>query len=172
MNTVEIVPIREEYAEGFNRVLGVVARERRYLSFLDAPSIESTRAFIRDNINSGFPQVVALSDDEVVGWCDVTRKARPVHSHVGILGMGLLPAFRGQGLGIKLIERALTAAKEFGFHRVELSVRADNLNAIALYKKAGFEPEGRLRNGVYVDNVHCDLMLMGILLQSAEGNLS
>ncbi|WP_375786713.1 GNAT family N-acetyltransferase [Bradyrhizobium sp. Pha-3] len=164
MSTVEIVPIREEHAGGFHRTLDIVARERRHLSFLEAPPIDATRAFIRDNIENGFPQLVALADDEVVGWCDVRPKARPIHAHVGVLGMGLLPAFRGQGLGLRLIERALAASKRFGFHRVELTVRAENANAVALYRKVGFELEGRLRDDVCVDGVYGDLLVMGILL--------
>ncbi|MBR0894141.1 GNAT family N-acetyltransferase [Bradyrhizobium tropiciagri] len=164
MNTVEIVPIREEHAEGFHRALDTVARERRYLSFLEAPPAEATRAFIRDNIDHGFPQFVALRDNEVVGWCDVRPKARPIHAHVGILGMGLLLAFRGQGLGLRLIQQALAASRQFGFHRVELTVRVENANAVALYRKVGFEFEGRLRDDVCVDGVYGDLLVMGVLL--------
>ncbi|MGY4475961.1 N-acetyltransferase family protein [Bradyrhizobium sp. USDA 3364] len=165
MSTVDIVPIREEHAEGFHRTLDVVARERRYLSFLEAPPIEMTRAFVRDNIDNGFPQLVALANGEVVGWCDVRRKARPIHAHVGVLGMGLLPAFRGQGLGLRLIQQALAASKRFGFRRVELTVRAENANAVALYRKAGFELEGHLRDDVCVDGVYSDLLVMGVLLE-------
>ncbi|WP_076867052.1 GNAT family N-acetyltransferase [Bradyrhizobium mercantei] len=164
MSTVDIVPIREEHAEGFHRTLDIVARERRYLSFLEAPPIEMTRAFVRDNIDRGFPQLVALGDGEVVGWCDVRPKARPIHAHVGVLGMGLLPAFRGQGLGLKLIRQALAASKQFGFRRVELTVRVENANAVALYRKVGFELEGRLRDDVCVDGVYGDLLVMGVLL--------
>ena len=34
-----IKAIREEYAEGFNAAVGAVAREKRYLAFLDRPSL-------------------------------------------------------------------------------------------------------------------------------------
>ena len=47
-------------------------------------------------------------------WCDVTPKSRPVYAHCGVLGMGLLPRFRSQGLGTKLITRTLKAARSFG----------------------------------------------------------
>ena len=165
MDTVEIVPIREEHTEGFHRTLDFVARERRYLSFLEAPPLESVRAFVRENIDNGFPQLVALAEGEVVGWCDVRRKARPIHAHVGILGMGLLPAYRGRGLGLTLIQRTLAAARQSGFHRVELTVRPENANAAALYRKVGFELEGRLRDDVQIDGVYSDLLVMGMLLK-------
>ncbi len=43
------------------------ARERRYLSFLEAPPIELTRAFVLNNIKCGYPQYVAVMAGEVVG---------------------------------------------------------------------------------------------------------
>jgi ribosomal protein S18 acetylase RimI-like enzyme len=60
-----------------------------------------------------------------------------------LLGTGLLPQFRGAGLGRRLILRRLDAARALGLTRVELSVRADNANAIALYRKIGFVEEAQ-----------------------------
>ncbi len=161
---VDIVPIEENHIDGFHRTLDIVARERRYLSFLEGPPIETTRAFVRDNIKRGYPQLVAISAGEVVGWCDVTAKPGPIYAHGGILGMGLLPQFRRQGIGTELIRRALGAAKTFGFRRVELTVRGRNINALELYKKVGFEIEGVQRDAVQVDDVYENLILMAIRL--------
>ncbi|RXT48999.1 GNAT family N-acetyltransferase [Bradyrhizobium betae] len=160
---IEIIAISEAHIESFHRALDTVARERRYLAFLEAPPIVSTRAFVLDNIANGYPQFVALSAGEVVGWCDVVRKARPVHAHGGVLGIALLPAFRRQGLGERLMLRALDAAKAFGFRRVELTVRRDNVNAIVLYKKVGFEVEGCQRAAVQVDGGLHDVVMMSVL---------
>jgi hypothetical protein len=41
---VDIVPIEEIHIDGFRRRLDRVARERRYLAFLEGPRIETTRA--------------------------------------------------------------------------------------------------------------------------------
>ena len=164
MNTVEIGPITEAHIESFHKTLDVVARERRYLAFLEAPPLDSTRAFILNHIKQGYPQFVATFEGEVVGWCDVTPKSRPVYAHCGVLGMGLLPRFRSQGLGTKLITRTLKAARSFGLSRVELSVRQDNINAIALYKKVGFVTEGLQRNAVQVDGDYENVVEMAILL--------
>ena len=57
---MEIVPITAHHVEGFHRALDFVARERRYLAFLEAPPIESTRAFVLNNFEKGYPQLVAL----------------------------------------------------------------------------------------------------------------
>jgi ribosomal protein S18 acetylase RimI-like enzyme len=161
---IEIVPISHEHIESFHRALDFVARERRYLAFLEAPPLDEARTYVLNNITKGYPHLVVLSEGEVVGWCDIVPKSRPVHAHVGVLGMALLPEFRGQGLGERLMREALDAARVFGLHRVELTVREDNKNAIALYRKIGFEVEGLMREAIKVDGVCQNMALMGLLL--------
>jgi len=98
MASVEIVPIAQDHIESFHRALDFVARERRYLSFLEAPPLEAVRAFVLDNIKQGYPELVAVSAGQVAGWCDVIPNPRRIFAHVGVLGMAVLPAFRGQGV--------------------------------------------------------------------------
>lgn len=160
---IEIIAISEAHIESFHRAVDAVARERRYLAFLEAPPLPATRSFVLDMIAHRHPQFVALSAGEVVGWCDVRRHPRPIYAHAGILGMGLLQPFRGQGIGTRLIRTALDAAKTAGMMRVELSVRENNLNAIALYKRTGFAVEGLSRNAVRVDGVYENVIQMAVL---------
>jgi hypothetical protein len=59
MDAVENVPITQDHIESFHRTLDIVAQERRYLAFLEAPPLESTQAFVLNNIEQRFPQLVA-----------------------------------------------------------------------------------------------------------------
>jgi RimJ/RimL family protein N-acetyltransferase len=161
--TVDIIPIHEDLIDSFHAALDVVCRERAYLAFLEAPPIEATREFVRGNIAKGSPQLVAVEEGEVVGWCDITPMQRPTMQHCGVLGMALVPAWRGRGLGERLIRQTLDAARVFGFSRVELTVRHDNARAQALYRNVGFETEGRKRRAVLVDGVFYDLIVMAFL---------
>ncbi len=160
---IEIVPITTDHIDSFHRTLDFVARERRFLALMEAPPIESTRAFVQGIIKQGHPQFVAVSASEVIGWCDALPKPRPVHAHVGVLGMGLLPPFRGQGIGRQLIEKTLDAARDLGLSRIELTVREDNANAMALYEKIGFVAEGVQRNAFKVDGQYVNLVMMAQL---------
>jgi ribosomal protein S18 acetylase RimI-like enzyme len=164
MASVEIVPIAQDHIESFHRALDFVARERRYLAFLEAPPLESIRAFVLDNIRHGHPQLVAMSAGQVVGWCDVVPNPRPIYAHVGLLGIALMPELRRQGIGGRLIRRTLEAARDFGLRRVELTVRESNAVAIELYKKVGFAIEGLQRDRILVDGAYENLVLMGMLL--------
>ncbi|MBR0826403.1 GNAT family N-acetyltransferase [Bradyrhizobium manausense] len=161
---IEIIVISEAHIESFHRTLDAVAREKRYPAFLEAPPLEAMRSFVLDMIAHGHPQFVALSGGDVVGWCDVRRHPRPIYAHAGILGMGLLQPFRGQGgVGTRLIRTTLDAAQAAGMTRVELSVRENNLNAIALYKSVGFAVEGLSRNAVRIDGVYESVIQMAVL---------
>lgn len=160
--TVEIRPITARDIEGFHRAVDVVAREQKYLAFLEAPPLASAREFVLENIANGNPQFVVIADGGVVGWCDVVRQTRPIHAHAGVLGMGLLPAYRGRGYGRRLIEATLRAAKLARFSRVELAVHADNPRAIALYERTGFVREGIKRRAICIDGQFGDTIMMAI----------
>ena len=157
---IRIEPISAEHIEGFHKALDTVAREREYLSLLEAFPLEETRIFVLGMIEKGNPQFVALDDGKVIGWCDISRHGFPSHAHAGRLGMGIIPAYRGRGLGRRLIETTLHAARDAGIERVELSVHADNDRAIALYEKVGFVREGLARNSVRIDGRYKDAIHM------------
>ncbi len=157
---INILPIAPEHISGFRHALDVVARERKYLVLTEAPPMESTREFVMNNIAVRNPQLVALDRGKVIGWCDIRRDHWPAHAHCGTLGMGLLPEYRGKGLGRRLMQAALAAAHDEGFVRVELAAHADNLRAIALYEKLGFQREGLTRYSVCIDGRFVDSLVM------------
>jgi ribosomal protein S18 acetylase RimI-like enzyme len=151
--------------EGFRLALDEVAREKRFLLFEEAPSLEHMRAFVASNIASGNPQFVALADGVVVGWCDVLRETgRPSRNHCGTLGIGLVARHRGKGLGRLLLGEVLAAATSVGIKRVELTVRASNHAAIALYRAMGFVDEGRRRAAYFIDGLYGDSLSMAYLV--------
>jgi RimJ/RimL family protein N-acetyltransferase len=158
-----IVPIAAEHIESFHRALDTVARERKYLVLLEAPPLPQLREFILDIIRNGDPQFVALAEGEVVGWCDIRRHFFPALAHRGTLGMGIIPAYRGRGLGSRLIRTTIEQAQRAGFVRIECDVRADNARAIALYEKVGFVREGTVRDAMFVDGKYVDAITMAMV---------
>ncbi|MBR0828090.1 GNAT family N-acetyltransferase [Bradyrhizobium manausense] len=160
---IEFRQIRTEDTDAFRAAIDRVARERSYLALLEAPPIEQVRAFVKRNVEHGYPQIVAVTDDLVVGWCNVPPASRAVSAHVGDLFMGLIPEYRGKGLGEGLLRHAIEAADAFGFQRIELGVFATNAAAIALYRKAGFVEEGIKRRAILIGDIHHDEIIMARL---------
>ena len=168
---IQILPIAPEHIPGFWHALDVVARERKYLVLTKAPPMESTREFVMNNIAVRNPQLVALDRGKVIGWCDIRRDHWPAHAHCGTLGMGLIPEYRGKGLGRRLMQAALAAAHDEGFVRVELTAHADNLRAIALYEKLGFQHEGLKRDSACFDGRFVDSLVMALIDQENRAKL-
>ena len=161
MSGIRIVPTGEEHVDGYRRCVGVVARERRYLAIVEEPAPEESRAYRRAVIAGGGVHLVAVdAAEEVVGWCNVVRDTRPGYEHGGRLGMGILPAHRGCGVGRQLLHAALDAARAKGFERVGLEVYTWNGRAVQLYEAAGFEREGLRRRVRRVDGEYYDELMM------------
>jgi len=162
-----VVPIAEAHIRGFRAALDAVARERRYLAFLEAPPLEDVELFVRRNMERDNPGFVAIAGGEVVGWCDITPMVRAVFAHRGVLGMGVLEAYRGAGIGRALIGAAIAGARARGLARVDLEVLADNARAIALYRAVGFVVEGVKRDAYRVDGRSVELIDMALFLDGA-----
>ena len=172
MPDIVIVPAdTDALVEGFHHCVDVVARERRYLGLVESPPLEQSRAFVRGLLAGGGVLVVAVEEgggdagDAVVGWCDIGRNPREGFRHCGRLGMGLLPAFRGRGLGRRLADAAIAAARSRGLERIELEVFASNARAIALYERLGFAREGVKRRARKLDGAYDDELFMALLLE-------
>ena len=54
--------------------------------------------------------------------------------------IGVLPEWRGRGLGRELLRWAVAELRVRGAGRIQLSVEAENERALGLYRRAGFEP--------------------------------
>jgi len=166
---VKIVPISAAHAESFRECLDAVARERRYIAMTEAPPLESVTAFVLGNVQSDAPQFVALDGDRVVGWADVVPSFAQAVSHCGRLGMGVLPGYRGRGIGARLLEASVAKARAKGITRIELDARADNGAALRLYERAGFRREALKRNAMRFDGVYFDSVQMSLILAGAGG---
>ena len=161
---IEIVPIAEEYIAGLHRCFDSIARERRYMARVEAPPIESAREFVLSNIANNVPQFVALSGNDVVGWCDISPMKQEGFTHCGILGMGVRKDFRRLGIGTRLLEQTIRAAKDLGLERIELEVFASNTAAVKLYEKAGFVVEGVKKKRRKLDGEYDDLVGMVLFI--------
>jgi len=160
-----IAPIAEEHIAAFHALVDSVAREKRYLLFLEGPSLEDCTAFVKAGIGQGHVQLVALAQERLIGWCDILPIPRGSTRHVGVLGLGVLREFRGQGIGPALLEAAIDRARLSGMTRIQLDVREDNLPAIALYERFGFRREGLKRNAVRVDGEYGNVIFMALLFE-------
>jgi ribosomal-protein-alanine N-acetyltransferase len=97
---------------------------------------------------------VAEENGEVAGII----AARNAGGEGEILNLAVAPARRRNGLGRRLVDTAIAAARAAGAERVYLEVRESNAEARAFYMKLGFAESGR-RSAYYRDPVEDALVL-------------
>jgi len=104
---------------------------------------------------------VAEGGGRIVGVCGINRRSEyPRARHAATLGVSVLKAFRGKGIGEGLMRRAMALAKKrLGAKLLTLSVFANNPIAPRLYRKMGFRQFGRCPGmfsfrGKYVDEIY------------------
>jgi L-phenylalanine/L-methionine N-acetyltransferase len=72
-------------------------------------------------------------------------------SHIAYLGgLAIHPTYAGKGFGLKMMQEIIDFANKQGYKRIELSAATENLGAIKLYKKVGFEEEGIMKKYTYL----------------------
>ena len=164
MSEIKVVYGNTDYIESFYEALTVVARERIYIEMIEPPPLEKVKGFQEDLISKGGPVYYAMKGDQVVGWCDVFPESNPRLSHRGGLGMGILPEYRGMGIGSELLKNVIEKAREFGLEKIELNVYTTNESAIALYKKFGFKDEGVIHKYRKLEGEYFDCLVMAKFL--------
>ena len=80
-----------------------------------------------------------------------------------VMTMGVLPDFRGRGLGRVLMGALIDVARRWGSERVFLEVRESNAAAISLYENSGFEVVGRTKG--YFRNPREDALNMRLIVR-------
>jgi putative acetyltransferase len=163
--SITISPIAESHVESFRECLDIVAREKKYIAQVEALPLEPFRRFVKQSIQSDAAQFVALEHASVVGWCDIFPGWAHAFQHVGSLGMGLLPEYRGRGVGQQLLAACIDKARSRGITRIELEARADNERAIRLYKRMGFVHEVRKARAMRFDGVYFDTVQMSLVFR-------
>ncbi|MEZ4734252.1 MAG: GNAT family N-acetyltransferase [Caldilineaceae bacterium] len=84
---------------------------------------------------------VAEAEGQVIGY--ITTRIDPDTKVGGIPNLGVLPAYRGQGLGRQLIETATAYAKEQGMLYLRIETLAHNPIGQYLYPSCGFQEVAR-----------------------------
>lgn len=96
--------------------------------------------------------LVARVNGQIVGFAIGTIYVDGKVFQGHICTIEVLPVFRRRGIGEKLLDETEKIFKQKKVKTSALEVRQDNIAAIALYKKSGYETIRKLKN--YYGNAH------------------
>jgi putative acetyltransferase len=152
------IRIRRAHPDDAEAIMAVFSSPRAMAGTLQLPyaSAELWRKRLADQGQEDF-SLVAEVKGEVVGNLGMHPAGRARRRHAAGIGMAVRDDWQRRGVGTALMRAAIDLADNWlNYHRLELTVYADNAAALALYRKFGFVVEGTLvdyayRNGRYVD---------------------
>ncbi|MDA0350727.1 MAG: GNAT family N-acetyltransferase [Chloroflexi bacterium] len=102
--------------------------------------------WVADIAAARYLTILALKDNEIVGYATVASDGLAWTRHVAELRILVSPRMRGQQLGRLLIEQAFAFARERGVRKMIAQMTTDQQAAMRVFGHIGFEREARLRN--------------------------
>ncbi len=115
--------------------------------------------------NKNCNNLICLHEGEIIGICGLHGKDnRKRLGHITNLGITVSKSYWGLGVGYLLIQEQINYAKRVGLKKLDLEVRTDNLGAVHLYKKCGFEIEGTHKMAALIDGEYKDNYFMGLII--------
>ena len=171
MNQFEILEfVPETNAEDMNQLLPAFLaiwndpQNLKYLSLTLRPFEEETvRSWFSCHISSGGRYFCAVDRDRNIVGISVKR-LDPINGFE-IMGVGVLPSAKRQGIGKMLINNLLEIARTDGFHSIEVNVFADNPIMLRLLLGLGFIPT-RMEYGKRADGA--DLVFLRKALSDSQ----
>ncbi len=164
MNT-EIRAAHPDDAAAILELSKIIGSESDNLSYGSAGlpyTVEQEEAFLASCQNAERQMFyVAFADGELVGTANFSALNSPRMAHRGTIGISVRKSHWGSGISQALMRELLRFAKEIAnVEIVFLEVRSDNLRAIKLYEKFGFEKTGVYPGFMKIDGELLDFDLM------------
>lgn len=156
-------PVELADTESFHGYASTLALERRFWGKSQPKALPEQAQRIATALVRKTPFIVAVEDGRVVGHADLAVPQLEGYTHLGSLGMGLLPEYRGRGLGLSLLTAIVSAGWNYGLTRIELLAYGSNTLAISMYERFGFQHEGRRRKARLLDGEYDDVVFMSLL---------
>lgn len=143
----DLLPYRASYRQTLEIMITTVCAEGRWMR---TTRFEPTSAWEHALAEPGCRchlLLVACDGRRPIGWCRVFPTGVAGEADLGI---GLLPPYRGRGVGTRMLQQALAWARGRRLARLTLTTRTDNSRALHVFEKCGFAPTGA-GDGIWIE---------------------
>jgi RimJ/RimL family protein N-acetyltransferase len=111
-----------------------------------------------------------IDDKKLIGTCGLYD---PDHiAHKAELRMKIAESnYRGKGLGREALNQLLSFGfRDLNLNKIWLRVLSNNIPALQIYLKAGFQKEGVMRKDMFIRGNYHDVIVMSLLKEEYERN--
>ena len=150
-------------------LINSVIQEGGLTSIYPTLTAEQEKAFI-EGLGPRSAMFVAESRDAVLGVQTIEPFAPYTHAmdHVAVMGTHIYRNFRRQGIGRRLFQLTMGFAREHGYEKIVVYVRAGNPVAQAFYREMGLVPKMMLERQIKINNRYDDEVMMEMFITPVE----
>ncbi|WP_312813411.1 GNAT family N-acetyltransferase [Sedimentibacter sp.] len=116
-------------------------------------------------IDNGDTCYIAKDEKNIVGYAIAVREKFIRTKHVATIVIGIFEDYCGKGIGSLLFQNIIDWATENNVKRLELTVIKENVRAVNLYKKYGFNIEGIREKATFMNGRYYDELYMAKILE-------
>lgn len=128
----------------------------------DGMTVDKTRTYLPNTVTDRNKLcLTAHWNKEVAGVLSFTRYKKFEYRHCGDFGMAIMPEFWRRGIGTQLLITMEKWCLANDITKIELTAWSNNIAAIYLYERFGFQHEGKRVGSIIRDEKTMDLILMG-----------
>lgn len=129
-------------------------------------SVESRLDWFQEHSPHFRPLWVAEAEGAVIAWLSFSSfYGRPAYNKTAEISIYVHESWRGQGLGSRLLHKAITHSPEIGVDTLLGFIFGHNTPSLTLFKKFGFEQWGWLPKVAVLDGVERDLAILGMQIK-------
>ena len=150
--TLEIIPFKPKYSQDFYNLNTEWLEKYFYVEPYDEKVLSNPEKYI---IETGGYIFFIKNETKIIGTIALIRQ----QTYFELSKMAILPEYRGQKIGLKLIEYCINFAKQEKWKSITLYSRKKLVPAINLYKKVGFV-EVPLERDVHYERANIKMMLL------------
>jgi len=159
---LKIRPFEWKDVDALNQIINDL-EVAKYTQEVTPLQLENMVHQFSDRIRNKDVVLVAEEGGAVVGHL-VIGIGKDKLSHVGSIGIFVKKELWGKGVGTKLLEEGIRAAKERGLKKLMYDVYAPNERSINLVKQFGFELHGTLKKHMLAEGNYLDKLIFEKLL--------
>ncbi len=147
--------------DALTALLGDLVTSGAALGWVETPSQHEIASLLRELAGEsevGDASIVAgHSGQQLIAFGCWRRYRRPTHRpHADVPYLAVAPEFQGTGIGGRMLDQLIDAARSARIEQLTLDARGDNSAAHALWRSRGFVEYGRITDFVAVGEARYD----------------
>ena len=164
-----IKKVMEDDAERVLNYINLVSGESENLTFgineFNHTVAEEKKTIQAINNSKNSIMLIGEINNQIVAMGNIGGLSKSRIKHRGTLAISVLKEYWNLGIGTKMIGELIKFAKSHCIEVVDLEVRTDNVYAVRMYKKAGFEIIGVYKKYFKINEEYYNAYIMTLELK-------